>query len=200
MEDVEAPVTMVTDGAYAGEENTTLAAGKNVTLITTDLPGQDVPSILGQFELNEDETRVVKCPAGYTPKTSNYIRQTGTCTASFERSCCANCPHKDECHAKIYKQVAKIRITGKQIRRAALQEQMKSEEYKLFARIRNGVETVPSILKNVYHVNRMPARGKIRNKFFFGSKIAALNFRKLLGYRRGTGNYAQNPLLVEGTC
>ena len=200
MNTADEPVTMVTDGAYAGEENTALAAEKNVTLITTDLPGQDVSSILAGFELNEEETRVIKCPAGYTPKSSSYIRQTGTCTASFDRSCCANCPHKDECRAKIYKRVAKIRVTAKQIRRAALQEKMKSEEYKLFARIRNGVETVPSILRNIYHADRMPARGKIRNKFFFGSKIAALNFRKLLGYRRGTENYAQNPLLVSGCC
>lgn len=200
IEKAEESVTMVTDGAYAGEENITLAAEKNVTLITTDLPGQDVPSILGKFELNDDETKVVRCPAGYIPKSSSFIRQTGTCTASFERSCCENCPHKDECHAKIYKRVAKIRVTGKQIRRAVLQEKMKGEEYKLFARLRNGVETIPSILKNVYHVNRMPVRGRIRSKFFLGSKIAALNFRKLLGYRRGTGNYAQNPLLSAGYC
>ena len=57
---------------------------------------------------------------------------------------------------------------------------MKEEEYKLFARLRNGVETIPSILKNVYNVNRMSVRGKIHCKFFFGSKVAALNFRKLL--------------------
>ena len=196
MEKQEKPVILITDGAYAGEENTNLAEEKNVALITTDLPGKDVSEILEQFELNEEETRIVKCPMGYSPKTSSYIRQTGTCTASFDRSCCASCPHKDECHAKIYKKVAKIRVSGNQIRRAALQKEMRSERYKLYARLRNGVETIPSILRNVYHADRMRAKGKIRNKFFFGSKIAALNFRKLLGYLRGTGNYAKNPLLT----
>ena len=198
--DVQAESTViVADGAYAGEANTELAKSKNIRLITTDLPGKDTPEILTQFELNEDETRVVKCPAGYTPLTSNYIRQTGTCTASFDRNQCANCPHQKDCHAKIFKKVAKIRVTGKQIRRANIQREMQSEEHKLYARIRNGVETIPSILKNVYNVNRMHARGKIRGKFFFGSKIAALNFRKLLGYRRGLGHYAPNPLLTA-TC
>lgn len=188
-------IVMVTDGAYAGEANSELAESKNVTLITTDLPGKDVPSILGNFQLNEEETRVIKCPMGHTPISSGYIRQTGTCTASFDRNCCANCPHRDKCKAKIFKRVAKIRVTGKQIRRASLQEKMHSEAYKLYSRLRNGVETVPSILKNVYDVNHMPVRGRIRCKLFFGSKIAALNFRKLFGYRRGTGNYAQNSLL-----
>ena len=31
---------------------------------------------------------------------------------------------------------------------------------------------------------------------FYGSKIAALNFRKLFNYVKGLGHYAQNPVLV----
>ena len=72
---------------------------------------------------------------------------------------------------------------------------MKTEAYKAYGRLRNGVETIPSMLRNLFNVNSMPVRGKIKTKFFFGSKIAALNFRKLFGYRKGLGNYAQNPLL-----
>ena len=196
MDPLDETALLITDGAYAGEDNQALAAEKNVTLITTDLPGRDVPEIIGSFELNSDETRVMKCPMGHTPLSSSYIRQTDTCTASFDRNFCANCPYQKDCNAKIFKRVAKIRVTGKQIRRAALQVRMRSEEFKLYARLRNGVETIPSILRNVYDVNRMPVRGRIRCKFFFGAKIAALNFQKLLRYRRGTGKYAQNPLLT----
>ncbi len=64
------------------------------------------------------------------------------------------------------------------------------------AKLRNGVETIPSILKNVYGVNKMRAHGKLRCKFFFGSKVAALNFRKLFRYRQGLGHYASNPVLA----
>ena len=195
MEKQEQETLVVTDGAYAGEENTKLAAEKNVNLVTTDLPGSDVPEIIGQFELNESGTRVIRCPAGNTPRSSSYIKATGVCTASFERSCCENCPHKDQCKAKIYKRVAKITVTGRKIRRARLQAQMQTELYKNYARLRNGVETIPSMLRNLFDVNRMPVRGKVRTKFFFGAKIAALNFRKLFGYRKGLGNYAQNPLI-----
>jgi len=71
---------------------------------------------------------------------------------------------------------------------------MQSEEFSSLAQIRNG-ETVPSNLRKNYHLNKLP-RGKQRGKFFFGSKIAALNVRKLFGFRKGLGNYAQNPVLV----
>ena len=55
---------------------------------------------------------------------------------------------------------------------------MNSKEFKNYARLRNGVETVPSNIRKNYHLEKIP-RGKQRGKFFFGSKIAALNFRKL---------------------
>ena len=45
-----------------------------------------------------------------------------------------------------------------------------------------------------YGLGSLP-RGLVRGKLFFGAKVAALNFRKLLGFRRGTGNYADNKLL-----
>ena len=56
-------------------------------------------------------------------------------------------------------------------------------------------ETVPSNIRKNYHLEKMP-RGKQRGKFSFGSKIAALNFRKLFNYVKGLGHYAQNPVLA----
>ena len=49
----------------------------------------------------------------------------------------------------------------------------------LIGRIRNGVETVPSVIRNKYGVDKMPVRGKLRTKQFFGFKVAVLNFSKL---------------------
>jgi len=69
---------------------------------------------------------------------------------------------------------------------------MKEDDFGNYAKLRNGVETVPSNIRKNYHLEKLP-RGKQRGKFFFGSKIAALNFRKLFGFRKGLGNYAQLP-------
>ena len=62
---------------------------------------------------------------------------------------------------------------------------MGSEEFPNLFRIRNGVETMPSMLRWLYHADRMSVRGLLRGRFFFGCKIGALNFRKLFSYRKG---------------
>ena len=195
MEAQEENVSMAVDGAYASVENIELAASKNVELIPTDLTGRDTDPIMGRFELNEDGTKVLKCPAGQEPKSCSYDKRSQQCHVSFPRECCANCPFKDQCNPKIYKRVAKKTVSRKSIVRAQVREKMQTEKYKLMARIRNGVETIPSLLKNQYHANEMPVHGLQRIRFFTGSKIAAINFQKIFRFRKGTGNYAQNPVL-----
>ena len=59
------------------------------------------------------------------------------------------------------------------------------ETIKLIGRIRNGVETVPSVLRRKYRVDSMPVRGRLKTKVFFGFKMYALNFTKLLLHERG---------------
>lgn len=108
-----------------------------------------------------------------------------------------NCPHKNECKIKVHKKVCSIDISATAKYRATTRRYMKTDEFKALARLRNGVETLPSLLRKRYHVDRMPVRGKIRSRFFFGCKIAALNVRKLFTFRNGLGNYAQNPILNQ---
>lgn len=190
----EEPSIIVADGAYYGKENQDLARENNITLVTTAVTGVDVTDIYADFELNEDGTRVLKCPAGHTPKScsqgSHYLY------VSFPRDVCLNCPHKEECHVKVHKKVCSLNISSSAQNRARAKRMQGTERFKLLARIRNGAETVPSILRRIYHADRMPVRGLIKTGFFFGCKVAALNVKKLLTYHSGTGNYAQNPLLV----
>ena len=108
-----------------------------------------------------------------------------------------NCPHKDECRVKEHKKVCSIDISATAQYRANTRRYMKTEEFEALARLRNGVETLPSILRKKYQVDRMTVRGKIRSRFFFGCKVMALNIRKLFTVRNGLGNYAQNPILTS---
>ena len=190
----EEPSTIVTDGAYYGKENEELARENNVTLVTTAVSGVEVPDIYADFVLNEEGTRVLKCPAGHTPKSCS--QGSHHLYVSFPRDVCLNCPHKDECHVKIHKKVCSLTISNNSQNRARAKRMQGTEQFRLLTRIRNGIETVPSILRRIYHTDRMPVRGLIRTGFFFGCKIAALNAKKLLTYHRETGNYAQNPLLA----
>ena len=195
MDKQEEQTVIVTDGAYSGTENTQLVADKNVKLITTSLTGKPAPDILADFEFNEEGTKVLRCPAGHAPKSCSYMKQSNQCAVSFLHEQCANCPYQDQCKPKIYKRVAKIVTSKAAHERAKIQRNMSSDEFKNYARLRNGVETVPSNIRKNYHLEKIP-RGKQRGKFFFGSKVAALNFRKLFNYVKGLGNYTPNPTLA----
>ena len=59
---------------------------------------------------------------------------------------------------------------------------MKTDKFKELARIRNGVETIPSILRRKYQIDHMPVRGLLSTKLRFGIKLAALNLKKLSAY------------------
>ena len=193
----EEKVTLITDGAYSGKENHDLANEKNIRLVNTDLLGRPVDHILADFVFNETGNKVLRCPAGYEPKSCGYTGgKSQQFHVSFQREQCANCPNKERCKAKIYKRVSSVTISLKAHERAKQQLFMDTEEFRNLFKIRNGVETLPSILRRTYHADRMPVRGLIRGRFFFGCKIGALNFKKLLTYRRGSGHYAQNPILT----
>lgn len=187
-------ILLVTDGGYDGQDNIAFAKEKNVRLVTTALIGKEAPDVLADFEFNEEGTCLQKCAAGHLPKSQNYTKSTKQCSISFARNHCVGCPYQEQCHPKIYKKVATFITSKNASNRAKKQPYMQSEEFSSLAQIRNG-ETVPSNLRKNYHLNKLP-RGKQRGKFFFGSKIAALNVRKLFGFRKGLGNYAQNPVLV----
>ena len=196
MDEQPQETTIITDGAYSGTANTDLAASKNVKLVTTDLTGKDVDIVMGAFEFNDDGTEVLSCPAGHKPKSCTYISQSGMCQVSYAKALCEHCPYKIHCHPKMFKRISKVSVSKTMRERARLKAQMDTIEFKNYSKLRNGVETVPSILKNIYGVNKMRVHGKIRCKFYFGSKVAALNFRKLFRYRKGLGHYAKNPLLA----
>ena len=103
------------------------------------------------------------------------------------------CPYQGQYRPKIDGWNATFITSKNASNRAKSQRYMQSEEFSNYAKLRNGVETVPANIRKNYRLDKLP-RGKQRGKFFFGSKIAALNFRKLFGFRKGLVNYAQNPI------
>ena len=68
MEKQDEKIILVTDGAYSGTENQSLAKEKNVNLITTSLTGRDTADIMAEFEFNAEGTKVLYCPSGHEPR------------------------------------------------------------------------------------------------------------------------------------
>lgn len=180
------PSVLITDGAYASEEIVDRAAQKNIKLMTTGLLGRKPRKILGQFILDESGKNIVRCPAGNTPKSSNYMKQTDSIRISFYKDQCTNCPYQKECHPDIKSRTAALVIPLKSRRRIVESLEVMDDKIRTqIGRIRNGVETVPSIIRNKHLVDKMPVRGKLRTKQFFGFKIAALNVSKLIRHLQG---------------
>ena len=196
MGEQEERVTIVTDGAYAGQKATELAEANNVSLVHTNLTGRESEDILADFEFNEEGNRVIRCPGGQEPKSCSYNQITGQCVVSFQKSKCEQCPYQKQCHPKMFKRVSRKTVSVNAKHRVQQQRYRNSEEFQKLSRFRNGVETIPSILRRKYQVDRMPVRGIKRGSFWFGCKIGALNFSKFCKYMQGLDKRTPNTVTV----
>lgn len=195
MEPSKETITLTTDGAYATPKNIELASEKNVRLISTNLIGRKANEFYADFTLSPDGKQILSCPGKSDPILQGHPYKNGQMRVLFPISACHNCPHKDQCTAKKGKHSAAFTISISAINRAKTQKMMHEEEGRNYAKLRNGVETLPSLLRRKYQVDALP-RGRLPGKLFFGIKIAALNFKKLLTFRKGVGNYAKNPVIA----
>ncbi len=194
MEPSEEPVTIATDGAYPTPANQKLAETKNVHIVSTNMPGKKANDFYAGFELSDDGKKILACPGGIEPVSCRPYKN-GQMRVTFPSACCGNCPYREQCPAHKGKRVSAFVLSLSSINRAKTQRMMSGEEGADYARLRNGVETLPSSLRRNYHTDKLP-RGRLRGKMFFGLKVAALNFRKLFTYRKGLGNYTPNPVIV----
>lgn len=174
--------TIVADGAYSGERNAILAKEQNATLVTTNFAGRKPEDVYADFLFSKDGKSVLKCANGYEPLTNKYDRTNDRTRITMDKEACNQCPYKDQCKPKLFKSKSALEISWKTANRAKQLRYMKSDEFKEYSHYRNGVESLPSILRRRYQVDKMPVRGKLRTKLYFGFKVAALNFGKLFNY------------------
>lgn len=158
------------------------ARGKNIQLVTTDLKGSEVSEHWADFESSEDGDKLLKCAAGYEPKSSVYDKNTQRCKASFPIDIYKSCPYHGKCHPVEHIRVATVKVAMRTAIYAKQQRFLETEEFRELARFRNGIETVPAALRSRHDVDKMLIRGYIKTKVFFGFKIAGMNARKLIRY------------------
>lgn len=175
----EEGTVLVTDGGY---ENVKQAEDKNIRLITTDLKGAEVADIYADFKFSDDGKQIISCPAGYKPKSNVYDINTQKCKASFPIEQCKGCPNFSKCNPRLHVRVATIKLARRTSYHAEQQRFFETEKFKEYARFRNGVETIPAALRNRHNVDKMPVRGLIRCRLYFGFKVAAMSVRKLVKY------------------
>jgi len=182
---------MVADGAYSGEANSKLASSHNLKLVTTNFTGRKPDAIYKDFKFTEDGHVLLKCINGCTPEECRYEQSNDCSVAYFKTEDCNSCPYKNRCKPHFLKNRVRKEVSWKAVGRATQLEYMKTDEFAEYARFRNGVEAIPSLLRRRYQVDKIPAHGKNRTRFHFGFKIAALDFQKLLDYANSLAQCTQ---------
>lgn len=171
---------LVTDGGYSGIENEKLALEKGIELYTTDLTGRKPVDLYADFKVDETDPEnkiIIECANNCKPLKSSYYKENDTIRATFKKSCCENCPLRDECKPRIGKRGASKTFSVKSKRRAESLRKAKAPKYQKLRKARNGVEAIPSNMRNKHNIDKMPVRGLIRTRLCFSFKIggSALN-------------------------
>lgn len=81
----------------------------------------------------------------------------------------------------------KVKFTQKQYITDISRCEIGTEEYTWLSRFRAGVEGVPSVLRRMYNIDRIPVRGLNRSRIWVDAKIMAYNFRAFYAYCRRAG-------------
>ena len=183
---------IVADGAYSGEENSRLASEHNLKLVTTNFTGRKPDEIYADFVFTDDGKYLIKCKNNRVPEDCIYDPGNERSVAYFRISDCEGCPYKERCQSRFLKTRVRKEVSWKSVGRAKQLQYMQTEEFSEYAKFRNGVEAIPSLLRRRYHVDKIPVHGKKRTRLFFGFKIAALDFQKLLDYTNSLDSHASN--------
>lgn len=188
-------IVLSADGAYNSDELKTLAEEKNVDIRNTALTGKTPDDIFADFVLNEDGTEILTCPAGNTPDACHYNPDTGRITATMPHNCCANCPNRDKCKAKIGKRkpTSRVQVTSKTVERARQSKECSTEEGKKNARRRNGVEGIMSVMRRKYDLDHIPVFGLERLKTWVWTTLLSYN---LVKYQRYHLTLEKQPLAI----
>ena len=141
-------ITCVGDSLFNGEEMRRVAEENNIEIINTNLTGKAPADHCADHQF-DDEGNLKKCAGNATP-VSTRINKDGSCTAKFNKEDCAACPHREECGKQEQVKFNSLKISVKTAERAQYLRDRDTDEFKEFSHFRNGVETIPSILKNKY--------------------------------------------------
>jgi hypothetical protein len=171
--------TIITDGAYGSAETLEMAEAKGIKLAATTLIGGAGDGFEAGFEIG-GVNEIKRCPAGHEPLGSKYNEKSGTYSAHFDSATCESCQYCERCPGEFQKKAAKIQFTEAARTRAEFTSKMETDEYKGYARLRNGVEGVPSVLRRRYGIDHIPVTGLVRVKMWIGFKIGAMNTVRFL--------------------
>lgn len=179
-------IELQTDGGYGSSELEELEKAKNVTRKSTSLTGKKADPIFAEFDIDEEGKKILSCPKGYTPASCAYNENTGAVTATMPNNCCATCPHRDKCKAKVNNKKSKstVRVKIDTVKRAMHAKQLSSAEFKKAAHDRNASEGIMSVMRRKYDIDHIPVFGRNRASTWIWCSLLSYNAVKYQRYQQ----------------
>ena len=186
----EEKIVCVGDGLFNSEGMQQVARDENIEIINTNLTGKTPEDHCADHKFDGDG-KLTQCAGGATPVDAK-INKDGSCTARINKDDCSTCPYSDKCGKKERAEYNSLKTSVKTKERAEYLRGRDTDDFKKYSSFRNGVETIPSILKNVYHANSERGMGLAAKKLAIGFMYIAMNVSKVLNFASRRMNYAQN--------
>jgi hypothetical protein len=175
------PDEMIVDTGYAGDENVQLADEQGVDLVGP-VPGcstEDEGHLnVDDFNIDEESEKVICCPAGHAPQSSEHNSDTGKTKTVMSKSTCGQCEFRRQCPVKKTRDGYQLDHTGKDRRIAARRKEQTTEVFRERYKIRGGIEGTNSGLKRKTGLGRLRVRGRpaVYHAIYF--KIAGWNIMR----------------------
>ena len=175
------PDEMVVDTGYAGDENVQRADEQGVDIVGP-VPGcstEDEGHLnVDDFNIDEEIEKVICCPAGHEPQSSEHNSDTGKTKTVMSESTCGHCEFRRQCPVKKTRDGYQLDHTAKDRRIAARRKEQATEVFIDRYKIRGGIEGTNSGLKRKTGLGRLRVRGRpaVYHAIYF--KIAGWNIMR----------------------
>src|SRR6056297_2197156 len=182
--DPENPFKLFMDGTYYTYQLAKKALDKNIKYMPGELTGKkpatDKMTYYENFKLDSEFESILSCTNGVKPDYQEKDQNENSFYAVFSKESCAGCKKQRQCRIKSNKKHNSVRFTEQRYETGRLRKTMGEKEYIKECNQRAGVEGIPSVFRRKYNVDDMPVRGELCQKIWFGFKVAAANFKKLV--------------------
>lgn len=186
----EGEIVCVGDSLFNSEEMQQVAGDNNIKIVNTNLTGKTPADHCADHKFDSDG-RLTECAGGAIP-VDTKINKDGSCAAKINKADCEACPYRNECGKKEQVKYNSLKTSVKTKERAEYLRNRDTDDFKKLSDFRNGIETVPSILKNTYDANNERGMGLAAKKLAIGLMYIATNVSKVLRFASRRMNPALN--------
>ena len=185
--DPNGPIEVCSGDAGFFSVNTVHAAEDVMAiLVPSALKGSLPKPLMADFEMDSSGQVLLLCPAGHAPieDKQKYHENTGEVTAKFDKRTCEACALANQCPAHGQARAFTVDVSQAKIDLAAYVAAVDTDEYKEYACFRNGIESVPSVMRRMYGFDTLRSMNvSLRKEKIFGSSIN-YNVKKLTAFRK----------------